>query len=105
MKKYQFKKKRCPDCKKLFGNAGAMGRHWKGIHYSPPPPPPPPKPPELTEHVNFADLVDGNTWGMEMTKAQRKNPSTETLKLGVLFRIAKTLDMIERAINRERKIL
>ena len=94
---------RCSDCRRLFGNNGARGRHWMTQHYIPPKPIPPAP---LSTHRNFIDLVrkSVHSWGVSMTDKEAKSPSMDALKLGTLLLIVEELREIKAAIQKTRTI-
>lgn len=103
-KKLKQKRRKCSDCGRIFANAGARGTHWKAAHYVPPPKPPPP--PEK-EHVNFMALIEDSknlSWGVNMTKAERKSPSMEQLTLGAMLCILSELRQIKQELRRTKTI-
>lgn len=104
MKTKKQKRVRCSDCRRLFGNKGARGRHWMTQHYVPYTPPPKPPEPEM-KHVPFIDLVRNSQWGKDYPVKGKKNPSDNDIMMGLLALIVEELREIKRELRREKKIV
>lgn len=103
MKKKQKKRVRCSDCKRLFGNKGARGRHWMTQHYVPYTPPPKPPEPEMA-HKNFIDLVRNTQWGREYRKHGKLSPADNDIIMGLLALIVEELQALRREVGKTRTI-
>jgi len=91
--KVMFPCKQSPDCNKTFATMKGLHIHMsQKDHWR-----------EKKNHTNYDELVIGKHWGFEMSREDKKHPSVESLKLGILFHIRDLLVDIKNKLNEQKK--